>query len=394
MKHFSVIKTLQTMTKTDIDYFVIRGFNPLIQLEQDGDIDLYVNPKDRRKVHNFLVSLGFYTPFFNPTRYPHVQYILLKNAKVYRIDIQFDFLFGNNLLRPKNLELGSHIDHGVRIANPTCALQLLLYHILFDKRELSRTNKTRLLESVRIYPASDELVANAKSILRAKSPLNEIAKAWRAELSYNPLRKLWRQHIIRKLFKIGYALHKYFHNRTIAIVGIDGSGKSTTIESLQKTIPDKLRIQYMGNKDFKSKLAKTYTYKNHKLIALPITYLAMWSRIISGLTKPQITIFDRYSWETYYLASRPAKPLFFFPYFFLPPKPKLVYYLHCPLETSLARKDDIDDKQQFALMKQKTDTFYKNRRNIVSFDTATIPTAKIVDRILNDLNAHMLPYFF
>lgn len=169
---------------------------------------------------------------------------------------------------------------------------------------------------------------------------------------------------------------------SVAIIGMDGTGKSSVIEKLKMYYGDRCFCQYMGFKNFTTNLGKIFGEKcNKKMLdklphlGLIIYYIAMYIEMIKRIkiakkTKREIIIYDRYAWETFINSTSLFNQLFSWIFFKkLFPDPTAIVYLHCKPETSFARKKDILNQEEFILMKRKNDDYFKNDSSILTIDT-------------------------
>lgn len=172
-------------------------------------------------------------------------------------------------------------------------------------------------------------------------------------------------------------------NNTIAILGVDGSGKSTAVENLLKVYGKKCSITYMGFTRFEDPIIEQLEGKRNAFLLMELRiYLCFWKRYISGCKTGDIVIFDRYVHEIFINAGSTffqKTRAFIYKHFF--PMPSKMVYLYCPVEESLRRKSDIVNPEVFVLMKQRFDDFFLGRKDILCLDTSVLSTEEITDRI-------------
>lgn len=186
-----------------------------------------------------------------------------------------------------------------------------------------------------------------------------------------------------------------FVNKSICILGVDGTGKSSATAALKKYIGQTAEIQYMGLHSYLTRYARMrYGMGNQSkgrfsvlknFIAL---YIEMWYRIIRHWPHPKIIIYDRYTWE-FIIPLKGIKKIaakLLYKTFF--PKPRYAFYLYCPVEVSLSRKNDIDDVAGFIDMKNSYDAAFLNSRKIISIDTSINDINDVIKKISSSLPSH------
>lgn len=173
------------------------------------------------------------------------------------------------------------------------------------------------------------------------------------------------------------------HRFSVAVVGVDGTGKSTLVESLGRHYGARAHVQYMGFHSYTTLPARLFNrmYKLYPLLRRLHLYttlfmLTSWYEMRRRLRcayrqEDKLILFDRYCWEANDNADSPfalrLSDFLFHRHF---PSPTGVIYLHCPIGISLQRKDDILDKKWFVKMKEKTDRNYMDRPDTLAIDTS------------------------
>lgn len=175
----------------------------------------------------------------------------------------------------------------------------------------------------------------------------------------------------------------FINNNTIAILGVDGSGKSTAVENLMRIYGKKCSITYMGYTRFEDPQIEQL---EGKLYALPLMefriYICFWKRYLKGCKTGEIAIFDRYVHEIFINASSNKVQkirAFLYKHFF--PMPSKMVYLYCPVEESLRRKSDIVNPKEFFLMKKRFDDFFLGRKDTLCLNSGVLSTTEITDQI-------------
>lgn len=197
---------------------------------------------------------------------------------------------------------------------------------------------------------------------------------------------------------------KVFNNNNICIIGIDGTGKSSTIKELNNIFNEEFQIQYMGNKNWETKIAKKK--KNNKssnvisLSNLPIVFIKgieFYYRALKHYPYSYNVLFDRYAWENAlnleikrrndlkFKIKKMLYDLIFIKFF---PKPKYCFYLTCETSTSVNRKDDLNSKElidKIKMMKIVYDDYFTNRDDTIIINTDYLSSKETVNLIIESL---------
>lgn len=172
-------------------------------------------------------------------------------------------------------------------------------------------------------------------------------------------------------------------NKTIAILGVDGSGKSTAVENVSKYYGEQCTVTYMGYTRFED---PKISQLEGRRFATPFIefriYRCFWRRYFKGKKAKQIAIFDRYVHEIFINAGKGKYDrLRILLYKYLFPMPSLLVYLHCPAEVSLRRKSDIPDPDVFMAMKKRFDNYFLGQKNVLCLDSGVLTPEEIADKI-------------
>lgn len=191
--------------------------------------------------------------------------------------------------------------------------------------------------------------------------------------------------------------------RSICVVGVDGTGKSTLVRKLSEWLgSEKSTVQYMGAKNWETDLAK-YFYRDKEHVSFFVLVgrygsliYDFYKRIYKHKKQNKIIIFDRYineqvlyldrnkkSWKQYIL-----KYVYRFVFCFMH-KPSITIYLTCDFSISFARKDDInidDDKNLFLKSKNVLDNYYLSKDGVIVLDTSTISSDEVFLKVKEIVN--------
>ena len=200
--------------------------------------------------------------------------------------------------------------------------------------------------------------------------------------------------------KFKNVFNNIFKNKSICILGVDGTGKTSLTTALKEYFGQSADIQYMGLHSCETSYARSrYNTENHRYEFLSVLknfaalYLEMWYRIVCHWPTRKIIIYDRYSWEImlkYKGVKRTITKLFLKTLF---PKPKYVFYLYCPVEISLSRKNDIESIVEFRDTKKEYDLNFMHSKKIISIDTGSTDLAALMEQILKALPEDLMINF-
>ena len=196
--------------------------------------------------------------------------------------------------------------------------------------------------------------------------------------------------------------------KSISIVGVDGTGKSSTISLLQDKIGiDKSCVQYMGARLWETELMQKYTEKlptKNPFVVVVYMYAyirEMYHRYNKYKGDDRIVIFDRYAFEHGLFLKEDAKgfkghlmaSILQFAFVRLYPRPSLSVYLTCPIEVTLQRKSDIKTHKEIEAVKKGKDIldkYYSTYPGVVVMDTSKKDQESIVEEIFHIVDANLL----
>lgn len=175
---------------------------------------------------------------------------------------------------------------------------------------------------------------------------------------------------------------------TIAILGVDGSGKSTAVELVGNHYASNCVVSYMGFRRYEDPRIEQLQKKEDRnvfdtLRILLLTYKCFWRRYNNSLKEKKLVVFDRYTHEGFINASGRFRLLRIVLFKYLFPRPSKIVYLHCSVEESLRRKDDIKNREVFVAMKKRFDDYFLHRKGVLCLDTGALSKKEIANHIIN-----------
>lgn len=179
-------------------------------------------------------------------------------------------------------------------------------------------------------------------------------------------------------------------NKTLAIIGVDGTGKSSVIKALENEYGDKCIITYMGYRSFEDpKIEELQNIPSSSIITkivkyiyvVFLTYKCYLNRYKLSVKTGRYVIFDRYVHEIYINAHGVMKLVYTLLYKYLYPNPSKIVYLYCPVDESLKRKDDITDIMLFKNMKERFDKKFLHNKKCLCLDSSVYSTQELAEQI-------------
>lgn len=402
--HEEIIETLRSLTRKKISYLVLRDFIPLNRINESLDIDILIKAKDLKRIQKDLLSDGWQIAPLNINKISHYQYQKIINRKRVKLDFVTDLYYGDRNYHFKT-RIRSVDKDGVTVADPKLAIETMVLHIVFDKGQLSEKNEMVLRKMLEERGRKDKeregvLIQCANEIIdeHDKNKNVDINRHKKTILSNNLLKKSRTRNLIFALKNIACkVLNKIYlssKKRSIAFIGVDGAGKSSAVEAIKKIYADDARIVYMGLKEFKSrKLAKILESEKknglnagRKILKKILLLKENIKRVYRYRFRRYVVIYDRYL-EDYYACPdgmfHIIDKLF---YKILLPKPKMKFYFMCSVKTSLSRKDDIGNPEDFKKKKEDFDEAILKEKSIFVINTDRLNEEQVIEEICNKIN--------
>ena len=389
------------LNKNKILYFVLRDYE---DLQIDGDIDIYLCREQLKKVKDILNTMGWLDLKINTNAIGHIQFFKYDDGRFFKIDFLNNTCFNNGhyWLNKKYCSLLNGVvlhPKGYFVPNNFVGFVLLLCHCVLDKSFFSSKNWQQLISLAKeiIETKQDRLLPNDLHSL-----IVQISQNIKPDVGYC-LKIIKRNRIVIKEKHLLLELRRYFNivrskvqrKPNVAFVGVDGSGKSTTIKNLFDVVGERASYAYLGFKDYQTKKAKKYCSAHYKpkvkILFVPLYYYCLWQEMrfrIKNAKKEKsfLIICDRYPYECYDNSNgNPViKVITYVLFKLLMEKPSLIVYLKCSVDTSLLRKNDIQNVDSFIQMKNRFDKKYSKDKNLV-FDTDLIDSKTINQTLLTKI---------
>lgn len=383
--------------KQHIEYCLVRDFDNVDVINNSEDIDVLVRNADFKTADKILNELGWYTPRINPNAFGHIQYYKCDAQKVYKLDILKDLYFSDGKYRLRIDEFNIHYEEqkGMRVPTDEFALLFLVLHIVLDKDSVSKKNAAQLERLVSLtdckenwwYQLAKQIVDTHDYNLELKNRyVDEITRANCVEIINNTVWKFKRR-ILGRIWRLK------IRKNSFAILGVDGTGKSSTIEKLKDYYGNDVIVQYMGFRSYTSNLAKKWATNKAPRVRVPgvnllMQQLSCYHEMLIRYRQAQksaskLVLFDRYAWEANDNARNGLVRAISWVFFkLLFPKPDHIIYLYCPTDVSLTRKDDIDDVNGFIKMKERIDSIYMGQPTALILDTSKDNIETVVDKVI------------
>lgn len=181
--------------------------------------------------------------------------------------------------------------------------------------------------------------------------------------------------------------------KTIAIIGVDGTGKSTVIDNVSLRLGDNCIVKYMGSRSYEDVeleqlLTKKRMSKIELLRSIWLQYRCFWTRYNDAVRSGKIALFDRYIHEIYLNSNGVFKVIYTILYKYLYPRPSSIIYLHCSANESLRRKDDIPNPDVFRAMKSRFDNYFLGNKSCFCLNSEEHSPQELADLVYNYIVWH------
>lgn len=261
-----VRSVFDALDSSAIPYVVLRGYVPAGELSTSPDIDVFIPASYRRRAEAVIIAAGWHPRRWQTGRFPHRFFDRydVPGRMSTTLDVVYDIVYGTSfhrLVHATSVTRNPERADGIAVPRPWIAAFIFALHVVLDKRTLSDANHTRAvaLAALCVAPAGQRLLEEewgpaaveftsafletVRSGNRELMPLTTMAAALPC-LAPQPLNRIvdgCRVRLVRALA----------HPLRVAVVGLDGSGKSTLITRLS-AVPSGLAFgsAYLGENNF------------------------------------------------------------------------------------------------------------------------------------------------
>jgi thymidylate kinase len=352
------------LTSADVAWLVLRAEDRLA--EPGEDVDLLISPGDSERAADLLVRLGFvHVPTGGRGTHAFYEGYHAQSDRWIKLDVVSELAFGPYLALRTGLAEGClarrSLANGVASLSPDDAFWTLLLHFLVDKGNVDPDRARRLAE---LSAGARVDTVMAKTVARIAPPEwtptrlietvetgdpqgleaagRAIAARWGRS---NPIRIAARN----AMGRLGRATERprqllYRPGFSVALLGPDGTGKSTIAAGVARSFPFPARVVYMGLWQKSTRLPLRGIPGSDLLVRLLIT----WRRYLlsrAHRARRRLVIFDRYPYDALLgLQQSPSRRerLYLSALGRSLPSPDLVLVLDTPGAVAYARKGEHD----------------------------------------------------
>lgn len=343
--NFTLLEFFNVLNHSQIEYVILRNYDKLIQnrFSDLSDIDILINTSSLNtiiKISNKIFSE------FSIIKHKLLNSVLLRIVDISNSthrDLHFYFrpICNADLFHTEQLFKQKYLNKYFFAFPHDIQILLEYFHRIYEKKgQLKKT-----------YSFNNPLATLSKYSKLSKWKNNKILKLNSLD-ARNRQRKVKVSQILAPITYINYFKSKIINwrkGKIIALVGVDGVGKSTIINEIKNIIPGTISI-YMGSAHYRFQKFYDILPKNFitNFILFFMAYLENWMRYIQSIWLKSIgytVIFDRFPTYQFARAKGFRKKLYstFYNYFF--PSPYQIFYLYNESEILMKRKKEHSQNQ-------------------------------------------------
>jgi len=382
-----LLKILKLLDKDKLSYVIIRNFEFITSGPIGKDVDICVKKQDYNKIKKLLLKNNWVHINTCNAAYHEVFYKILTHKTILSIHLHIGGVSGINVHHyPVELLLNnSEVIKGFRIPKITYALFSIIIHVLFDRRivqekyrEYFNKIKWTLIDKELLAKILNNYFSNPKTvILLLKEKNYDYLEKIMPELrkNYYTNKKLAMLNYKLRLYKWGFTRVKSC--KLVSIIGMDGTGKSTLINNLDKLYSTSLikhKMYYFGRgknniipiQKFGKGIAKKVETKELKelkekfnlqrTLAAPIFAFDLLLRYLFVILPQRklndLVITDRFTTDVLLMKGVP-KTIKQILYFFMPKSDLLIYLHNKPKILSKRKNHPVQDLKRQELLFKK-----------------------------------------
>lgn len=240
------------LNEAGVDYVLISNY--YYELQSGGDIDLYVPPHDKEKFLKIIGEIGFKHRKKPPVLPNHNFYIFFDGLDSLLLDVKYELSFYTRDgyrwlydLEEKVIPDRHIIKNSYRPGGFDALILYAAHCSILERLRIEQSHIRNLKKYLKDFrgevddPQQKKIINDIETCLRTQSNPEllpgELSSTIGPFFLIKRKSNRWRNLKLRFLFGLGF---------TVLFLGADGTGKTTLVKALQKEIPLKNKILYLG----------------------------------------------------------------------------------------------------------------------------------------------------
>ncbi len=248
----------EAFQEAGVPYGILREFS----LDEEGDdVDVVAFRQDVPKIDQIMQrfdALKVETSSYWPHLQYHVPFFVGERVHFLVLDLVLDFVFGREFLavgfgvdRGHFFQTCIEDGRGWKWASPEYRYVFLCFHLrLWGQGSARRRAELKDLEGKIDEGVLERNLGDLDIVLDGKRP-EKVLDGITRSLAGSRVGRLLRRGVCRFLAAVSWFHWRIWrrHTLTVAVVGVDGSGKSTVVEAVQRELggQKRVRVAYMGD---------------------------------------------------------------------------------------------------------------------------------------------------